>query len=367
VTEIPAAGASMPTFAAAAPSMIAAPLPAAALPTISLPAALAAAPGSSGPKRADPPAAAAPARDIPPEAARAGAARMWDGGGAPPADLAPVVRLAEPFRTENQLARLAERPRAEGERYRFAVIGDAEPGRFWFSRALFNRDRDAFWSKLLPRADRSGADFIMQLGDMVSRGIPRNFRAFFARLRAAAPRTPYLTVIGNHDRRSPHGETDSIVYRALFGPTDYSFERAGRRFVVVDNSAGKITPAQLDWLREQLKGDKPAIVFTHMPPAPLTEWTDFGALGTGGFKDGAREFMRLMSERKVARVYMGHVHGFGVLERGGVRYVLTGGGGSPLFPGPVKERFHHSLTVDDGPDGIVETVHRADGTSFRLP
>jgi hypothetical protein len=49
-----------------------------------------------------------------------------------------------------------------------------------------------------------------------------------------------------------------------------------------------------------------------------------------------------------------------------VRYVLTGGGGSPLYPGPVKERFHHFLTVDDGPDGLVETVHRSDGTSFVL-
>lgn len=315
-------------------------------------------------------AASAPERKAP-EADRAAAARLWDGG-RPVGDDAPAVadmndarRLARPFRTKTQLARLAEAPRRPGESYRFAVIGDAEPGRFWIWRALFNRDRGAFWTQLR-RADRSGADFILQLGDMVSRGVPRNFRAFFERLRAAAPRTPYLTVIGNHDRRNPHGVSDADAYRSLFGATNYAFERGGRRFVVLDNSSGRVSSGQLEWLRSVLSADEPAVVFTHMPPAPLGEWTDFGRKGSGGFRGGAGEFMALMSERKVARVYVGHVHGLGVLVRGGVRYVLTGGGGSPLYPGPVKDRFHHYLTVDDGPDGLVETVHRTDGTSFIL-
>ncbi len=275
-------------------------------------------------------------------------------------------RLAEPFRTSAQLAKLAETERPAGASYRFAVIGDAEPGRFWIWRRLFNRDQDSFW-RMLPRADRAGADFIMQLGDMVSRGVVRNFRTFFENLRPAAPRNPYWTVIGNHDRQSPHGATNSRVYRSLFGETNYAFDRGGRRFDVLDNSSGRVSPGQLAWLRTVLSADKPAVVFTHMPPAPLGEWTDFaGRKGAGGFRQGAEEFMSLMSERKVARVYVGHVHGLGVLERGGVRYVLSGGGGSPLYPGPVKNRFHHFLTVEDGPDGLVETVHRSDGASFIL-
>ena len=76
--------------------------------------------------------------------------------------------------------------------------------------------------------------------------------------------------------------------------------------------------------------------------------------------------MSLMSANKVARVYMGHIHGLGVLERGGVKYVLTGGGGSPLYPGPVKQRLHHWLSVEAGPEGLVETVHTADGSTFPL-
>ena len=276
-----------------------------------------------------------------------------------------LQRAAAPWRTASQLARLSGAPRPAGEPFRFAVIGDAEPGRFWIWRKLFNRAPGAFW-RLLARADASGPDFIVQLGDMVSRGVVRNFVDFFVRLRAAAPRAPYLTVIGNHDRRSPHGVTDSAVYRSLFGGTNYAFERGGWRFVVVDSSARRITRDQLAWLDRTLAADKPTVVFTHMPPAPLGEWTDFGRKGSGGFKEGAAEFMRLMSERKVARVYMGHVHALGVLDRGGVRYVLTGGGGSPLFPGPVRTRLHHALTVDVGADGPVETVHPLDGAPYLL-
>jgi len=278
----------------------------------------------------------------------------------------PLQRLATPYRTAAQLAQLAAKPRAEGETFKFSVIGDAEPGRFWFSRAFFNPDTRVFW-KFLHRADRMKTDFIVQLGDMVSRGLPGHFLNFFRRLTARALSTPFLTAIGNHDRRKPHGSSDADLYKGLFGGTDYTFERGGRRFVVLDTSAGKLKPGQLEWLNRTLKPKKPTVVFTHMPPYPIGEWTDFGRFkGSGGFRQGSAAFMRLMSERGVERVYVGHVHGIGTTVRDGVRYVLTGGGGSPLFPGPVKNRFHHYLTVEAGPEGLVETVHRADGSSSPL-
>ncbi len=276
-----------------------------------------------------------------------------------------LQRHARPWRTENQLTKLAAAPRSDGEAFKFAIIGDAEPGRFWFSRALYNVP-GVFW-RLLHRADRSKPDFILQLGDMVSRGTVPRFWAFIKGMISSGIRTPFLTVIGNHDRHKPHGVTNDDVYRLTFGETNYVFDRGGRRFVVVDSSAGRILPEQLAWLEGVLKNGPPAVVFTHIPPAPLGEWTDWGKFkGAGGFKPGAVEFMALMSKYKVSRVYMGHVHGLGKLERGGVTYVLTGGGGSPLYPGPVKQKLHHWLSVSVGPDGLAETVHAADGTSFPL-
>ncbi|MFC1680053.1 hypothetical protein ACFL2T_07585, partial [Elusimicrobiota bacterium] len=62
-------------------------------------------------------------------------------------------------------------------------------------------------------------------------------------------------------------------------------------------------------------------------------------------------------------VYFGHIHGFGVQDFSGVRYVLTGGGGSPLFPSGARDRFHHYLVVSVGPDGVSE----AEPVSLPLP
>ena len=77
--------------------------------------------------------------------------------------------------------------------------------------------------------------------------------------------------------------------------------------------------------------------------------------------------MRLMSERGVDRAYMGHVHGFAVQDHLGVRYVLTGGGGSPLFPVGASDRFHHYMTVSVGPGGLREQVHTLSGSGFAIP
>ena len=282
-----------------------------------------------------------------------------------PRQLGLLQKLARSWRTDEQLTKLVASPRPKGETVQFAVIGDAEPGRFWFSRRLFNRP-GAFW-RMLARADRERPDFILQIGDFVSRGTVSQFSSFIRRLFTSGIKTPYLTALGNHDRHRPHGITNDKVYRATFGSPDYAFDRGGRRFIIVDSSAGRITQAQLAWLAGLLNPAVPTIVFTHIPPAPLGEWTDWGAIkGAGGFKEGSEAFMKLMAENKVQRVYMGHIHGLGMLERDGVKYVLTGGGGSPLYPGPVKVKLHHWLSVEAGPNGLVETVHADDGRTFPL-
>src|SRR5436309_3004561 len=80
------------------------------------------------------------------------------------------------------------------------------------------------------------------------------------------------------------------------------------RLVVLDTSEDGLTSAQLKWLRLALSTDKVKLVFMHKPPDGLWQWT-LG--GVGGFTVRSREFMDLMAEKGVDRVYMGHVHGFG--------------------------------------------------------
>ncbi len=278
----------------------------------------------------------------------------------------PLGMSAAPWRTSRQLAELSKTTRSENDSFSFAVLGDAEPGRFWIFRALFNRK--GVFARQLQAIQEQSVDFSIQLGDMVSRGVEGNYRRFFHELSGVGVRKPYLTVIGNHDRHYPHGVSNSILYRSLIGPTRYHFDRGGVRFVVADSSANRMEPSQLRWLKKALDTPLRKVVFTHIPPALLSLWGDRGAVRKmGGFTEGAREFTEVLSECGVDRVYMGHVHGFGVQDYLGVRYILTGGGGSPLFPCGAKDRFYHYLTVSVGPWGIRDHVHTLEGSSFLIP
>ncbi|MBI3564224.1 MAG: metallophosphoesterase [Elusimicrobia bacterium] len=271
------------------------------------------------------------------------------------------------WRTERQLKRLSRLPTAGGDRVSFAVLGDCEPSRFWIYRKLFNEE--GVFERQMADIQREKVNFIVQLGDMVEKGEPRRYEGFFARLkRAWKGGRPYLTVIGNHDRSRPNGKSHSTMYRGLFGPANYFFDHARTRFVVLDSSSKRVTPAQLRWLDKVLSTPLRKVVFTHMPPVHLGLWGGVGKIHSlGGFIGGAREFSDVVAKNGVSRVYMGHVHAFGVQDHLGVRYVLTGGGGSALFPSGNEDRFHHFLTVDVGPHGIRERVHAMDGRVFHIP
>jgi predicted phosphodiesterase len=278
-----------------------------------------------------------------------------------------LARLASRLRTARQLRRLSRLPSVESDHVSFAVLGDVEPSRFWIYRKLFNQE--GVFAEQMKAIQDQPVSFIVQLGDMVEKGEPRRYENFF-RLHARVWRggKPYLTVIGNHDRSRPNGKSHSTMYRALFGRANYAFDHAGTRFVVLDSSAKRVTSGQLRWLDKILDTPKRKIVFTHMPPVHLGLWGGVGRLhALGGFIGGAKEFSEIVSRRGVCRVYMGHVHAFGVQDHGGVRYVLTGGGGSALFPSGNSDRFHHFLTIEITPRGVRERVHSLDGRVFHIP
>jgi predicted phosphodiesterase len=277
-----------------------------------------------------------------------------------------LVLMAFRFRTARQLRRLSRLSGAVGDKVSFAVLGDAEPSRFWIYRKLFNRE--GVFHDQMHELQATPLTFTVQLGDMVSKGTVAHYEDFFRGLRRVWSGRPYITVIGNHDRSRPNGKSHSTLYRGLFGKPNYFFDHAGVRFVVLDSSAKRVSRTQLKWLKMALDVPGRKIVFTHMPPVQLSLWGGVGRVHElGGFIGGAREFAEIVSAAKVSRVYMGHVHAFGVQDHGGVRYVLTGGGGSALFPSGNDDRFHHYLTVEISATAVRDRVHTLDGKTFAIP
>src|SRR5580704_8060496 len=182
-----------------------------------------------------------------------------------------LARAASRWRTERQLKRLSRLPTAGGDHVSFAVLGDVEPSRFMIFRKLFNQE--GVFAAQMEAIQEQKVNFIIQLGDMVEKGEPHRYENFFLQLkRAWKGGRPYLTVIGNHDRSRPNGKSHSSMYRSLFGKSNYFFDHARTRFVVLDSSAKRVSASQLRWLDKVLETPLRKIVFTHMPPVHLGLW-----------------------------------------------------------------------------------------------
>src|SRR5262249_49738360 len=144
-----------------------------------------------------------------------------------------LTLMAARFRTARQLRRLSRLPSANGDLVSFAVLGDVEPCRFRLVRRLFNRE--GVFGQQMSELQELPVGFVVQLGDMVGRGVAEHYEAFLRELRRVWTGKPYLTVIGNHDRSRPNGKSHSAMYRGLFGKSNYFFDHAGVRFVVLDS------------------------------------------------------------------------------------------------------------------------------------
>jgi hypothetical protein len=253
-----------------------------------------------------------------------------------------LVAQAKPWRTETQIAKIKAINRKAGDSFRFLVMGDTRSNPPIFAKML---DMAAGMPKF---------DFSMNTGDIVPAGKPEEYAFFFTQIKDVT--WPFLIVEGNHEL----GPTGGRLYEELFGPTDYFFDHGGIRFVGLNNSRGVVTPQQLEWLNQTLTTDLRKVVFFHAPPAVIKKWA-FHA-----FSAGAEELADLLAKKKVERVYVGHIHGFGVAEYKGVTYVLTGGGGAGLYPQLAPGDFHNEVLVEVLPQGFRETVYKDDGSSFVL-
>lgn len=326
---------------------------------------------------------------------------IFDGtGGAPslrllldevPAVPAPAARPVEApadlreargvWGNEAQLSKLRRGHPDPKEAFTIAIIGDSEPGHFW----------DRWWGpgrrayrRHLGSIHGQGPDLIVHLGDFVTAGKVKTYRAYLKTLQEHVT-LPIVHLIGNHDRTGGgQGPGDKTLFRAVFGDlTDFHFDYNGCRFVVLDSADYRVTGAQLDWLDRSLDTPLRKLVFTHMGPSylkgklrsigPDGAGQDTGGMGfmpKGFFDAGSERFGEIVARRSVERVYFGHIHASGVAELSGVRYVLTGGGGSPLYPLPPgypRRRKAHYILLRVDPRGLHETVHELSGVAFPVP
>jgi acid phosphatase type 7 len=210
-------------------------------------------------------------------------------------------------------------------------------------------------------------DFVLQTGDQVANGEDEaQWAVFFATAAKMLKDTAYFPKLGNHEREA------AAYFRYFDLPKDYSFDYGDAHFVGLDSSRPEAERAAQDtWLRQDLAAHQNAtwrIVFFHHTPYTCVA------------KEGRRREAERLRARlepiflagKVQLVINGHDHTYQHhVGTGSIHYVVTGGGGAPLydvrvdtpFTKAAKKAYHDCEITVRGPVLTVRAVE-PDGTEI---
>jgi hypothetical protein len=227
-------------------------------------------------------------------------------------------------------------------------LGSREVGRFTFAVCGDSRGGDEVYKEILRRVQEDGAAFLINTGDLVQSGQAEQFEAFAALMRDFT--LPFFPVPGNHDARD--GQLVEYLQYSGAPAAHYSFDYGLGHLVVVDSHSGAVSPQELAWLEADLAAtDQPLkMVFLHHPP--------FDPDGTDHIMGGGNDaFVALVQKYAVSYVFAGHIHAYAEAIRDGVYYVVTGGGGAPLYAEGHPQAFYHYVRVTvDGAQASLEVV-----------
>jgi hypothetical protein len=229
-------------------------------------------------------------------------------------------------------------------------------------------------AELAALAAKQSPDLILFTGDFARTGADeRGWATFFSDEHALLADVPLYPTLGNHElfrdgaaahfRRyfaTPDDGRDKLYYHFRFGPAE---------FIVLDGNAP--SPAQTAWLSATLDaadrdGVAHVFVLEHQPPLSLGDHC-------GAALDQA-DWMALFESHHVRAVFAGHDHAYERMERRGVRYFVSGGGGAPTyaekqcaaFDRAAKRSYrsvHHLLRVRvEGTNVEVTALGIADGS-----
>jgi hypothetical protein len=177
---------------------------------------------------------------------------------------------------------------------------------------------------------------IVNVGDLTNNGSSADYRIFFNVERNMINRVTLFPVLGNHDISNMTNWFSCFVL-----PNNeqwYSTRYGNSAFICLDdNSSFSPGSAQYNWLLSELQADSadPSVrhifIINHQPP--YTTNTDHSSNMT------IRQYLCPLFERfHVSIVFNGHNHCYEHSLVNGVHYIITGGGGAPLYNswGPVQ-------------------------------
>jgi hypothetical protein len=218
--------------------------------------------------------------------------------------------------------------------YQFVVYGD-------------NRTRPDVHAKVIGQVLNHGVpDFVVQTGDMVADGNDSSlWPEFFSIEHELLRRTAFFPALGNHERN-----TRNFYDMFRMDAPYYSFSWGNSHFLVLNsdiaNAEESITArdqfwsVQRQWIEDDLRNTQNAhyrfIVAHHPPYTAVTR--------RQGDNPHMTALVPMLEKYHVSAGFFGHDHNYQHYLKNGIHYVITGGGGAPLYD------------VDTPPAGITKKV-----------
>ena len=299
---------------------------------------------------------AGPAREVRGEGARRWHALRVTG-------LLPATTYEYRVRTEgvrSELGRFTTAP-SDGRPFRFVVYGDSRSDATAHSSVIRSITDDA-------------SDFLVNTGDLVAHGNVEQEWAEYFRIEASLLRDRCLFAsVGNHELV---GDRDQgLAFLRYFGPEGDgregthlfgSFRWSNTRFFLLN--------AMDDWHGEERAWFARALDESMNEPGLVHR---IAVLHHGPFSSGPHGgnprlaeagVNTLMREHKVDLVLAGHDHAYERGEGQGLKYIVSGGAGAPLYPREGRapetlfyESTHHFVDVSVDGEAITTVARRASG------
>lgn len=243
---------------------------------------------------------------------------------------------------------------------RFCIYGDT-------------RDGHAVHRKIIALMTKQEPEFVIQTGDLTNNGSKALWSIYDEITGPLRAKVPFYIARGNHDPSGPAYEARMTAPFTSGNKYYYSFDKGNAHFIAL--SIDEETPyapssAQYKWLVSDLdktRTTKPAHIFVFFHVAPYS-------IGAHGSDLNVRKTLcPLFTKYGVRAVFVGHDHNYYHTTRDGVTYIVTGGGGAPLYPvdpgkgaisGDVYESVNNCVVCEITGDLVAFTALRADGTTL---
>lgn len=196
---------------------------------------------------------------------------------------------------------------------------------------------------------------------------------------------PTWHAMGNHDPLA-WGNTDVSPSEPLFGwdlwreklgrdRHYFSFDHGGWHFVVLHDIAltergsyiGEFDDEQLRWLKRDLAraGDKPSMLFGHMPPLSAIEFLDGGAsvqndewsLSVTRMTRNTQALMDAIEGTNARAFFSGHIHRRDRIDALGLSLIGTGAVSGKWWGGPNGQTPEGYAIIDCYPDGSFDYAY----------